>query len=137
MTEIQLKLHDKYLVKVKGETTAEAVRALVFFESIPGKCPRCGAPVRLHHRQINKNKEMHFYELVCEGEDRHSRKLGEYNDGDLFIPYKDKDGNKIQWLSWQEIKNSNARSQNNSSSDSRSDIPPDPPMEAYDDDLPF
>jgi uncharacterized protein with PIN domain len=78
MIKIEKQIHASLKIEIQADDIQEAVKDLSLFNELPAFCPRCEAPVTLHHREHNGND---YYEARCEGEVIHKSNLGTYRDG--------------------------------------------------------
>lgn len=138
MIEIQVTVGGKARITVSGDKIKEVFEQAAFFQSLPTCCPRCkkekqeAVNYRFAHNQDKDGNS--YYKLIC---DRgHIASLGQHRDGKTLF-YKHND----TWQTWQEIKDASGGTtggQNRQgNANTQNDYPPEPPADAYDDDLPF
>lgn len=63
-----------FTVEISGDNERELIKQAAFWQSIPAKCPVCGAPLILNYRTP---QTFTYYELLCLGTPSHSVNFGE------------------------------------------------------------
>ena len=64
------KYNDRIIFHVESSTVKGLLTELAFYQSFPAVCPRCQADLIFTHR-ITKKKAIPYWELTCQGEERH------------------------------------------------------------------
>ena len=82
------------------EVSADSVKAVIqesaFFQSLPEKCPECGAPLKFTHRTP---QDYEYFGMECTGPDKHAVNFGQSKDmKTLYVDYSK------PWQSWQDRK---------------------------------